>query len=350
MLKAEVRALFLVAQQVDQWQSCAIANLNFAPLRQQMTPLSPSETFGKICTFMATIPFYQVLPLIAIERRVASALGREQFIYFEDKQGRPAGYASWIWLTDDEEEEYLRDPLNMSGLPKEKLTAKQAGETAKLWIVDFCGRASAAPKIARHLRQRLAKDHPDLAGAKAVRWSKRYPFPFLRRYVTGTTLPPHGPGTAAPIQRKARLEDVYDLAPRMRWQDREEVRLNSGRNPFEALFNGYKRSRVSYAFEFYDRCIGMFGLADTGNEEGSGMIWLLSNDTLQDHPMFKARIGKKFVDEGLQIYPKLMNFVHEDSQQDTMEWLKFLGFEFTEADENHNQRGGKFWKFEKCWK
>ena len=309
-------------------------------------PLDRYSVFGKVCSLMSTIPFYQVLPLVTIERRVASALARNQFIYFEDRKGKPAGFASWIVLTEDEEEAYLSDPVTLTQLEREKLSSAEVPKSGNLWIVDFCGSPKAARKIAKHLKARLERELPDYKKSKAVRWHNRRPFPFLMRYEKPGADQAARPEQKTPITREARLHDVYDLAPRMRWQDVEELRLSSGRNPYAALLNAHSKSKISRAFEFGDRCIGMYGIADSHSEDEAGVIWLLSNEELQDFALYKARIGKEFVRESLLLYPKLMNYIHEQTQSDTIEWLKFLGFRFTDRYSNFNGRGGVFWRFE----
>lgn len=138
------------------------------------------------------------------------------------------------------------------------------------------------------------------------------------------------------LVRPAVVGDCFELAPRLRADDVQEIRASSGKSPLSALFECVRRSKHSYSCEDQNaRVFAMFGVADAPDNPGVGIIWMLASDDLTDHrKQFVRECGrwfKKFREE----YDVLWNIVDERNTVH-LSWLKWMGCTFTKR---HPQYG-----------
>ena len=116
---------------------------------------------------------------------------------------------------------------------------------------------------------------------------------------------------------KASLDDAYQVALSLRYEDRRELEEGHGLQPTIAL--PMAAHRGCYAFKVPDGRIA--GLA--GNDDGQ--IWMLCTSAIEDYPVTFARESKRFVDRQPD---KLLWNIADKRNTIHLKLLKFLGFKF----------------------
>lgn len=127
-----------------------------------------------------------------------------------------------------------------------------------------------------------------------------------------------------PYVRVATREDCFDLAPRLREADRQEIAHAHGLEPVQSLLIGF-HSGETFAAVYEGRVIALFGC--TGIPGVAGCPWMLASPELQ-------KFRKQFVQECrpyclmmLAVYRHLENRVWCGNTVH-IRWLKWLGFTF----------------------
>jgi hypothetical protein len=124
--------------------------------------------------------------------------------------------------------------------------------------------------------------------------------------------------------RPTRPEDIDDLAPRLRKEDRDEVFAINGCSPRQALLDGFKLSDECWTIVHNEVVIGMFGVAPL--EEGVGAIWLLASDDLPKARWEFLKKTRPWITYFLTKYKTLTNMV--DSRNSVhVKWIKWAGFQ-----------------------
>lgn len=120
---------------------------------------------------------------------------------------------------------------------------------------------------------------------------------------------------------------AFELAPRLRKEDAEEIRANSGIPPYFALLIGVRNSTPAVSLvNAHGHLLGMAGVVPTA-EPDRGAVWMLAADQITDHSIEFLRKSKQWVNEVNDLYPILHNVV--DARNTThISWLKWLGFSF----------------------
>lgn len=130
-----------------------------------------------------------------------------------------------------------------------------------------------------------------------------------------------------PTARPSRPEDITDLAPRLRKEDRDELWAINQCTPEKGLRDGFDLSDECWTIEHDGLVIGMFGVAPLP-DPGVGAIWLLASEDL---PKIRWEFLKKtrpWINHFLTKYHTLTNMV--DSRNAVhVKWIKWAGFEIT---------------------
>jgi hypothetical protein len=141
-------------------------------------------------------------------------------------------------------------------------------------------------------------------------------------------------------------KDAYELAPRLRKADLEEVDAASGENPLEALIRGYEHSYQPFTILVNDRVAGMFGAVPLDQEFVVGAVWLLGSDDIFNVRMPFARQSRLWVDVVHKPFSVLTNWVDERNCVH-VRWLKWVGFKFIAKCERFGYRNLPFYEFVK---
>ena len=126
--------------------------------------------------------------------------------------------------------------------------------------------------------------------------------------------------------RLTTLADIKYLAPRLRYEDKQEILAGIGLKPYEALLKGYLENVIVFTIvNTKNKPVGIFGVNDCGN--GLGAIWLVATNDLSTVQISFLRQCREVVKVFNKKYKILWNFV--DCRNSLhIKWLKWCGFQF----------------------
>ena len=145
--------------------------------------------------------------------------------------------------------------------------------------------------------------------------------------------------------RNSVIEDVFDLAPRICIQDKEEIWRASGSKPVDSLCAGFYASDEVYTIVHNGLIKGMFGVNKSIINDRIGIPWMLSDGEFKGLEIKFLRTGKNWVDTLLSTnWDLLYNYV-DVANKNAIKWLKFLGFSFIRVIPNFGYAGTPFVEF-----
>jgi cytolysin-activating lysine-acyltransferase len=106
-----------------------------------------STVLGDIVFLFLHSPLHRGWPIFLIERNVLPAIHHKQFRLYHDDKGRPIGYLSWAWLTDEHDAKYQMGAYALR--PSDWIGGSNA------WIIDFVAPFGHTMAIRRHMRKEL---------------------------------------------------------------------------------------------------------------------------------------------------------------------------------------------------
>lgn len=146
------------------------------------------------------------------------------------------------------------------------------------------------------------------------------------------------------FMRGATLEDCYELAPKLRKEDIEEIKANANYKPEDALIQGFQFSEVPLVIaNEKDEVVSMFGCCPITNTP-SALVWLLASDGLQKISKPFLRNNRMVIDIFQKRYPILYNFVDVRNTLH-IRWLKWCGFTFINKHEQFGFERKPFYEF-----
>lgn len=122
--------------------------------------------------------------------------------------------------------------------------------------------------------------------------------------------------------RPATIDDAFDLAPRLRQADLEELEAQDIGYPDVILAESVAVSAECLAFVPNGTVEALFGVADAGE---FGVPWLLGSDELFNQGRLLMTLPRPYLSRWLEKYKLLQNVVHTENIQ-SIRWLKRLGF------------------------
>jgi hypothetical protein len=128
--------------------------------------------------------------------------------------------------------------------------------------------------------------------------------------------------------RSAILADALILAPKIRKDDRAEIRASNNSSPLEALVTPFTQEKAqiySIVGTKEEGVIGMFGSSPCADPD-YGVAWLLSSEVLFKHLKQFIKECPYWIDKMGKDYKYLYNFVDKRNWK-SLKWLQFLGFE-----------------------
>ena len=147
------------------------------------------------------------------------------------------------------------------------------------------------------------------------------------------------------FMRGATLEDCYSLAPKLRKEDKEEIKANANIKPIDALIQGFHLSEVPVSiFNDKEEIVCMLGCCPT-NIHSAAIVWLLASDDLKkDIPLRFLRHSRGVVEIFQKRYPVLYNFIDARNTLH-IKWLKWCGFHFINKHYNYGYEKRLFYEF-----
>lgn len=144
--------------------------------------------------------------------------------------------------------------------------------------------------------------------------------------------------------RKATLEDIRDLAPRLRELDIQEIYAGTGLAPLECLELSLSLPSVGVWVGVYkDKPEIIFGLSKVNDDEGCP--WMVCTDELKNSPTEFIKKCRSWVQGFSRQFPLIRNYVYAKNELH-IRWLKWCGFDFIKLHEHHGFTQEPFWEFE----
>lgn len=135
--------------------------------------------------------------------------------------------------------------------------------------------------------------------------------------------------------RIATADDISYISRNLRESDKKEIWASHRRLPADLLLLQFEAFCAAD-----DRPFCLFGC----NDEGAvGVPWLLATEEINFHSTFFLRQSRRIAALWLSSYEMLSNYIHVENKQ-SIEWLKWLGFDFRESVKIN---GEDFIRFEK---
>ena len=142
--------------------------------------------------------------------------------------------------------------------------------------------------------------------------------------------------------RKANITDLNHVCKHMRDMDRVEAVYQTGKEPEDALRLTYLAGQQVLAIAGdNDQPMGLCGVIS------DGCIWMVCTDELFSNKKYRIQLirkGRKWVDNLLQSYKVLYNFVYAENHT-AIKWLKALGFTFVNYYEKYGDQEKPFYEF-----
>lgn len=125
--------------------------------------------------------------------------------------------------------------------------------------------------------------------------------------------------------RRATLDDVNSLAPRLREEDKTELKAVGHKDPIEALLYGLNCKDPTYVAEDEEGLPQIiFGTAPSP-DPAVGYVWMVATEALKDHWIQVLRETRPWIDRIRGHYSLLANIVHADNKVH-IRWLQWAGF------------------------
>ncbi len=145
--------------------------------------------------------------------------------------------------------------------------------------------------------------------------------------------------------RGATLQDCYNLAPKLRKEDKEEIKANANIKAIDALIQGFQLSEVPISvFDDEEEIVCMLGCCPT-DIRSAAIIWLLASDGLAKNLSYRFL---KHCRGGMEIfqkrYPVLYNFIDARNTLH-IKWLKWCGFTIIQKHYNYGYEKRLFYEF-----
>jgi hypothetical protein len=137
---------------------------------------------------------------------------------------------------------------------------------------------------------------------------------------------------ASPWQFRAWTDADLELAARLKAADVDEVLAAEGVGPSDAIRLSVDLSLRAEAILVDGRVEGVWGLAHAADDHG--VPWMLSSDVLVRDARQLVREGRRIIEECLQVYPVLSNWV-DCRNVGSLNWLQRIGFAPVELDREY---------------
>ena len=126
--------------------------------------------------------------------------------------------------------------------------------------------------------------------------------------------------------RMSTFDDVEFLAPRLRFEDKQEILASVGLTPYDGLKLSFSNSTLCLTIvNPKGKAVAIFGIANLGGDVGG--IWLLATEDLSTIQIAFLRECKKVIQLLNKKYKILWNYV--DCRNELhIKWLKWCGFKF----------------------
>lgn len=147
------------------------------------------------------------------------------------------------------------------------------------------------------------------------------------------------------LVRPPRRADIPVLVANLREADRQELEAARGGEPHEAVRSALALSSHRWAMDV-DGNLGLVGgIVTVSLLNGIGSPWLLGTTELDRIPGALTKIGLRYRDVALGLFPELVNYVDARNVK-AIRWLKRLGFTVSDTPVPYGVSRLPFYRFE----
>lgn len=139
-------------------------------------------------------------------------------------------------------------------------------------------------------------------------------------------------------------EHLVPVIVGMRKADVDEVWAAVHHTPAEAVEYCVENSTFRKTIMLGEDPIAVYGIVPASSLSDIGIPWLLGTERMKEIRIQFVKETRQYVQDMLLEFPHLVNYVDVRNKM-SIRWLKFLGFEFSEA-EPFGMEGLPFHKFE----
>lgn len=104
-----------------------------------------ASVLGDVLFLMLHSPLHRGWPIMLTEVNILPPIQHKQFRLYHDEKGRPIGFVSWAWLSNEVEKEYATGTYRLK--PKDWVSGDNA------WIIDFIAPFGHVMAVRKHLRR-----------------------------------------------------------------------------------------------------------------------------------------------------------------------------------------------------
>lgn len=142
---------------------------------------------------------------------------------------------------------------------------------------------------------------------------------------------------------RATTDDAFDLAPKLRTADVDEIRALTGHTPVEALVSGVQFSSPGITALADNEIVCIFGACPTSHPI-AGSVWLLGSPLIDQYAFRFLRESRRWITALHACYPLLYNVV--DARNEVhIHWLRWLGATFLKRHDSYGVEGRPFLEF-----
>ena len=140
------------------------------------------------------------------------------------------------------------------------------------------------------------------------------------------------------------IKDAEYLAEHLNQANKNEMLAGYGNNILSDILNGMKYSEAVGCCRFDGVPVAIYGVRKPSPLADYAQVWLFLGEINDKDRYYVARQTKRFVEAILERYSYIYNYV-DAGNETIIKWLKFLGAEFSEAEE-FGVFGNKHYRFE----
>ena len=143
--------------------------------------------------------------------------------------------------------------------------------------------------------------------------------------------------------RLATIDDAVQISHMLRQRDVDEIYASHGMTPLDGVTLSFHNSVRCWVTTLDGVPLAIYGVAPSDHPK-YGVPWLLATDELHRHRKALLSQSRFGLQEMHKLFPFLTNFVDERNE-DSIKYLKWLGFEFPQRFEQFGYEGRPFWQF-----
>lgn len=102
-------------------------------------------------------------------------------------------------------------------------------------------------------------------------------------------------------------------------------------NAIKVLYEWWGTSDKVWAGLVNNEIACLWGLAPPTFLSDNAYLWLLTTDLIEDHKFLFIRYSQRYIEQMLEIYPRIVGHVETDNAQATR-WIRWLGAEIGEPE------------------